>query len=130
MFNPAIQRINAAFGQRLQATVLYVIDAHPFGSPCPYTGTDWVTADNEAAGLLVAQPQVLKDRLILARRYIELLGLQSPVFVDGMENAAWEQLGRSPNSATVIGADGAVLFWQDWFRPDALLDWLSAHLPD
>lgn len=128
VFNPAIEQIRAGWSDALRVRILYVIDAHPHGDLCPYTGTDWLTADNETANIRIAQPTSMDERLQVARRYVELLQLSCPVIVDEMDNAAWHALGRSPNSATVIGSDGRVLFWQDWFRPEALTHWLQEHL--
>lgn len=54
--NPATSGIIDEFGDRLNVVVLYVVDAHPSGDRCPYTGTDWVTQTNREEGILIRQP--------------------------------------------------------------------------
>ena len=126
--NPATTAISGQFADRVQVAVLYVIDAHPSGDRCPYTGTDWTTQTNRDENILIRQPRDQAERCERAREYRELLGLDSTVVVDGMENSAWAALGKSPNMAILIGTDGVCLICQDWFRPDHLTEFLSDKL--
>lgn len=128
LFNPALNELADEFAGRCSVAIVYVIDAHPSDDVCPYTGTYWVTRDNDEAGLLVAQPRSLVERLELARRYVSNLGLHVTVVVDDMGNGVWEVLGRSPNAALVIDADGTCRYWQDWFRPMELRQQLAELL--
>ena len=127
-FNAVANELRKEFGAQVNVVVLYLIDAHPNGDLCPYTGTDWLTSDNEAAGILVRQPVDLEQRIELASRYIEHLGLEVPVVIDNMDNAAWAALGRWPNMAVLVGNDGNCIFWQDWVSPDELRKLLADHL--
>jgi hypothetical protein len=128
LYNPAINNLREEFGDRINMAVLYVIDAHPSGSVCPYTGTDWLTKDNKDAGLLVRQPTKQNERNALAAKYREQLGLKVPVLVDNMENSAWEALGRSPNMAVLINKNSECAVFQDWFQPEVLHELLREHL--
>jgi hypothetical protein len=127
-FNARANQLLDEFGASIGVMVLYVIDAHPDGDACPYTGTVWLTKDNELANIRIGQPQTQTERLELARQYIELLDLRCPVLVDNMNNEAWEALGRWPNMAILIDNNGRCAFWQDWIKPDALSDQLREHL--
>jgi hypothetical protein len=120
LFSPALNELAEEYTDRCNFAIVYVIDAHPSGDVCPYTGTDWLTHDNAEAGLLVAQPANIAERLELAKRYVRDLGLTVTVVVDNMANTAWEALGSSPNTALVIDTDGCCRYWQDWLRPDEL----------
>jgi len=104
----------------LQIVVLYVIDAHPEGDLCPYTGTNWLTKDNREAGILRAQPQTQQERNALAAGFRSMVGLPVPVVVDNMQNAGWVALGRVANSAMLIDSEGRCVFSQPWLRPDEL----------
>lgn len=128
IFNPALSDLQERFGDRVHVCLLYVIDAHPAGSACPYTGTEWLAEDNEAEQLRVAQPASLEERTALTRRFIDMTGLRVPVYIDGMGNAAWNALGRSPNMAVLVGTDGRCRLYQDWFMPAALATQLDAEL--
>lgn len=130
IFNPALNRLQQQFGSRAHVCLLYVIDAHPADSACPYTGTEWLTEDNEADGLFVSQPVTLDERMALARRFAERVQLETAVYVDGMDNAGWDALGRSPNMAALIGTDGRCRFYQAWLMPDALAAALETELGD
>jgi len=123
--NPAANALRERFADQFNVVLLYVIDAHPDGDLCPYTGTDWLTKDNEEAGVRFRQPLTQDDRNSMARDYRERLGLKVPVLVDNMDNAAWIALGRSPNTAVLINTDGRVSHSQVWFRPEDLVTGLS-----
>ena len=127
LLNPATAALANEYAERLNVAVLYVIDAHPKGDRCPYTGTDWVTETNEDEGILIRQPRDQQERNGRAAEYRQLLGLPQ-VLVDNMDNGAWAALGKAPNTAVVIGTDGRCLACQDWFRPDELRQAL-ADLP-
>jgi thiol-disulfide isomerase/thioredoxin len=110
---------------KLQIVVLYVIDAHPAGDLCPYTGTDWLTKDNREAGIRHPQPKTQQERNALAAEFRTLAGLTVPVVVDNMANTGWVALGRVPNSAVLIDSAGCCVFSQPWLRPDGLPDLLA-----
>ena len=116
LFNPATTELSKRFGAELAVAVLYVIDAHPSGDVCPYTGTDWPGKDNVSQGILVRQPRDQAERNQRAAEYREQLSLEVPVYVDSMDNGAWEALGRSPNMAILI-KEGRCMLFQDWFKP-------------
>jgi hypothetical protein len=124
VFNPVTTMLEEAFGDRLNIAVLYVIDAHPSGDACPYTGTDWTTQDNQEQGILIRQPRDQAERNQRAAEYRDKLGLRVPVYVDAMDNGAWEALGRSPNMAVLV-EEGRCILYQDWFKPDELKASLS-----
>jgi hypothetical protein len=126
--NPAINNLREEFGDRINMAVLYVIEGHPSGAPCPYTGTDWLTKDNKDEGLLVRQPTKQNERNALAAKYREQLGLKVPVLVDNMENSAWKALGCSPNMAVLINKNSECAVFQDWLKPEALRELLREHL--
>ena len=128
VFVPALNYLRQRFGDRIDACLLYVIDAHPADSVCPYTGTHWLTEDNEREQVLVSQPVTLEERVALARRFIGTAGLEVAVYVDGMDNAAWDALGRSPNMAALVGTDGRCRLYQDWLMPAALTTALEAEI--
>ncbi len=119
-FNPAVNEILKSFGDRLNVVVLYVMDAHPSGDLCPYTGTDWVTQTNRDEGILIRQPREQDERNGRAREYRQKLGLEATVLVDNMQDSAWAAVGKAPNTAVLVGRDGTCQVCQDWFRPDAL----------
>lgn len=123
-----VARRNQAFADDLRiragtdamVLMLYTIDAHPAGDPCPYTGHPWVPKDNERDDVLVRQPATLEERLALARTYQERFGPSALVVVDTMDNAAWEALGKAPNVALLVDSEGIVRLRQGWFEPAAM----------
>jgi len=91
--NPGVNAVMEKYGERFNCVVLYVIDAHPSGDPCPYTGTDWLTKDNESDGIRLRQPQVQAERNELAQRYSDLLGIQVPLLVGVVRTGALAECG-------------------------------------
>jgi len=116
--NPATGEIADTFAGRLNVVLLYVVDAHPNGDCCPYTGTDWVTATNQEEGVLIRQPRDQDERNRRAAEYQALLGLTVEVVVDNMEDTGWAAVGRAPNTAVLVGTDGRCMHYQTWFRPE------------
>lgn len=47
-----------------------------------------------------------------------------------MENQAWIAVGKAPNSAALVDADGKCRLCQGWFTPDALREQLAVLLTD
>lgn len=128
--NPATSEILEEFGDRLNVAVLYVMDAHPSGDVCPYTGTDWVTKTNREEGVLMRQPRDQGERNGRAREYRDALNLDVAVLVDNMDNLGWAAIGKAPNIAVLVGEDGKCRLCQDWFRPEALRERLHSLLSD
>ncbi len=128
--NPATTAIAAHLADRVRVIVLYVVDAHPDGDLCPYTGTTWPHQTNQAEKILIRQPRDQAERCRRAREYRDLLRLRAEVVVDNMDNTAWAALGRSPNAAVLVDTDGRCRAWQDWFRPDRIEALVAAGLAD
>ena len=118
--NPVTSKLAEEFGDRLNVAVLYIIDAHPSGDLCPYTGTDWVTTTNQEEGVLIRQPRDQEERNSRAGEYRTTLELSVPVLVDNMRNEAWAALGKSPHTAVLVNTSGQGLEYQTWFHPDEL----------
>jgi len=108
--------------------IVYVIEAHPKGDPCPYKGVEDVTRENLRDGILCRQPTTLAARLTLAKQFKQRLNVGVPIYVDAMSNAAWRNLGGGPNMAILIDAGGTVLGRQGWFDAKSA-DELIAALP-
>lgn len=110
-----IQNIQQKFGDHLNVFLLYILEAHPKGSPSPYSGREWVTRPNEREGILRAQPKSNAERLVLAREFQKRLGVSVPLVVDGMENKGWHALGGGPNVGVLLDASGVVKVKHGWF---------------
>ncbi len=118
---PALERLYERYQDRVAFYVLYTIEAHPKGSPSPYTGGEWITAQNQRERLFVDQPANYKARARLASRCQAALDSHIPVLVDGMDDAVWQAYGSAPNAAYLIDSAGIVQARQDWLEP-ALLE--------
>jgi hypothetical protein len=109
--------------------MLYTVEAHPQGDPCPYTGEEWVPPDNRRDDVLVRQPTTLADRLALARRYAADWAKATPVFVDTIDDASWRALGQAPNVGLLVDRDGTVRERQGWFDGEAMAAAVQKMLP-
>jgi len=115
--SPALERLYERYQDRVAFYVLYTIEAHPKGSPSPYTGGEWITAQNQRERIFVHQPATYQERAQLAGRCQAALGSRVPVLVDGMDNAVWQAYGSAPNAAYLIDSAGMVQARQDWLEP-------------
>lgn len=117
---PELKEIVKKYGDKLNVVIVYVIEAHPVGSVCPYKGVEDVTPENERDGILRRQPTTLEKRLELAREFKRYLRISSPIYVDAPANPAWNALGAAPNIALLVNTDGIVIGRQNWFDGESM----------
>ena len=120
---PHIDRIQGKYGGELEVIVLYTTEAHPVGSPSPYSETgkeEWITDRNLAENVLFDEPLTIEERIQRAREYRDAYGIESTVVVDSMSNEAWEYFGGGPNTGMLITTEGKLRFRQGWMRAPEL----------
>lgn len=110
-----VDALRARYGDATAVVVVYTIDAHPKGDPCPYTGKEWVPKDNERNQVLVPQPKTMQERLALAGEYQKRFSNGATVLVDTMDNASWTALGEAPNLGLLVDQKGVVREREGWF---------------
>ncbi len=64
----------------------------------------------------IDQPVTMEERLALASRCREELGVTRTIVVDRMDNAVREAYGGLPNSAYIIAGDGTIVFKEPWAK--------------
>jgi ankyrin repeat protein len=118
---PELAAIAKKYGDKLNVVVLYVIEAHPVGSVCPYKGVEDITPENERDGILRKQPKDLEERIELAREFKRYLHIDAPIYVDLLDNRAWKAVGAAPNIAFLVDEKtGMVAARQGWFEGKTL----------
>ncbi len=117
---PELKAIADKYGEKLNVAIVYVIEAHPVGSVCPYKGIEEVTPENERDGILRHQPKTLDDRLDLAREFKRYLRIEPPIYIDTLDNQAWKAFGAAPNKAFLVDQNGIVMARQGWFDGKSL----------
>jgi hypothetical protein len=55
-------------------------------------------------------------------------GDPSPFLIDDMANSVWKAYRQQPNSAFLIGYDGRIKLYQEWFEPYQLEQMLLKEL--
>ena len=129
---PRLQQALAGLERRVNVVVVYTVEAHPQGDPNPYGGNRVTPQVNVQEGIEVHQPTNLAQRLVLMHNFVKRTGLTCPVLADGMDDRAWQTLGRAPNLAVLVGTNGVVAAKQIWLDPEPLraeVDKLTAHHP-
>jgi hypothetical protein len=116
---PALQRLYDRYRSRAHFYILYTVEAHPSGSPSPYSGKEWVTEENRKDQVLLPQPSSYEERAQLAYQCRQALLISIPTLIDDMDNAVWVQYGQAPNAAYLIDSGGKVQLRQGWFEPMA-----------
>lgn len=126
---PLLNKLAEDFGEDIDFAMVYTLESHPVGSPCPYTGEEWDTMFNVLAGVRIEQPSSLEQRRETARATALEVDSQIQVLVDSMSNEVWSAFGRAPTPAFVFDSNGLITMRQVWFDPSALrveLDRLTA----
>ena len=104
---PALHRLHAEFGDRVQFMTLYVREAHP--------------------GDRYVQPQDMRTKMEQACAYAERDDIPWPVAVDDVDGTLHRLLDPKPDAAYLVGTDGTVLFRSLWANhPGPLQQALSA----
>jgi hypothetical protein len=122
-----LHALERSYRERVDFLAVYTREAHPVGSPSPFTGEEWDIWVNLVAGVRVREPQNLDERIEQARHAAEALDLKMPVVVDRMDDAVWRAYGAASAPVFVIDAEGRVAERQVWSDPSALRDVLD-HL--
>ncbi len=125
---PELAEIVKKYGDKLNVVIVYVIEAHPVGSICPYKGVEDITPENQRDGVFRRQPKTLEDRLELAQEFKRYLRIDVPIYVDPLDNRAWRALGAAPNIAFLLDEDGMVVARQGWFDGKDLPESIDKHL--
>lgn len=118
------------YGDRVHFLAVYVTEAHPVGSPSPFTGMEWDIWVNRVSGVRVREATSLDQRVAQAARASEALGLPMPVVVDRMDDAVWRAYGAASAPVFVIGRDGRIVARQVWSDPSALRSVLAGLVDD
>ena len=125
---PELAAIAKKYDEKINVVVLYVIEAHPVGSACPYKGVEDITPENQRDGILRRQPGTSEERQELAREFKRYLRIAEPIYVDAMDNRAWKAIGAAPNIAFLVNGEGQVVARQGWFDGPAMTSLINAHL--
>ncbi|MFO1001246.1 MAG: deiodinase family protein [Planctomycetaceae bacterium] len=82
---------------------VYVREAHPVNDR-------GVSETNKKAGILIRQPKTIEERCDVAGRCAVDLNLQTPMVVDGIDNAVGRAYGGWPDRLYIIDVDGNVVY--------------------
>ncbi len=91
---PGLNELHARLGDRVRFVIVDVREAHP--------------------GEAVPQPKTLDEKMAHAEQLRDLHGFQFEVAVDDIDGTLHRALSPKPNSAYVLGKDGAILFRAQW----------------
>ena len=121
---------NGELGESIvQFIIIYVVEAHPVGSACPYTGEVWTTtASTNAAGEPLTQPSTYQERVAQSTQMARELSITIPVLIDEMDNPLWCTYGPAPDIAYLIGTDGRIVAKQGWYEPTLMKAAIEAYL--
>jgi thiol-disulfide isomerase/thioredoxin len=98
---PGLNDLHRSFGDAVRFVLVNVREAHP--------------------GESVSQPRTLEAKMDNARRMRALHGIAYEVAVDDLDGTLHRALSPKPNSAYLIGTDGAILFRAHWANDTAAL---------
>ena len=104
---PTLKELSSVNANYVNTAVLYIREAHP------------AEGDAESEKAVGArshpQPATFAERLELARLFNEKVAPGTPVFVDGIDNAAAKAPDAGPNIGLLVNTDGRIINRQGWF---------------
>lgn len=127
-FRYKVSDINAMtqyYAGLLNVVVVYVVEAHPDNTICPYTGTMNVTNDNIQDTVLYDQPVTYGERVALADTMNAHLSLLPGLVIDGPCNEWWNHFGPAPNNAYLVDTNGVIKGKNGWYNHDTENMWCS-----
>jgi hypothetical protein len=111
-----INQMAAVYGNQLQIFIVYTVEAHPIIDISPYSGTVWVTSQNQTQNILFRQPVTYGERKAMVDTMLSLYTINVPVLIDGPCNNWWLNYGPAPNNAYLIDTSGVVVAKHPWFN--------------
>lgn len=121
-----LERLYERYGEQFHFLVVYVREAHP--------SDGWAMRRNEAAEIVLPQPQKYEERTAVAKQCRSFMGDRIPLVVDEMDDPVGRQYSGMPSRLYLLDADRQVLFKSGrgphYFRPSELEEALLWHLTD
>jgi hypothetical protein len=113
----ALGRFSGEFGGDLGIAVVYVLEAHPADAAGPFGARPDITQTNVVAGCSIPVHKDLAARREAAKLATRTLSLEVPMFVDGMDDAAWKAFGKPVAGAFLIDREGYIVTPQVSYDP-------------
>ncbi len=113
---PEINQMAAVYGNQVQVFIVYTVEAHPIVDVSPYSGTVWITSQNQTQNILFRQPVTYGERKQMVDTMLSLYNINVPVLIDGPCNNWWLNYGPAPNNAYLINTSGVVVAKHPWFN--------------
>ena len=112
-----LNAVSAQFSNDIACFVVYTVEAHPTGSPMPYSGN--VNPTNPP----YSQPQTYAQRKLNLLDMMNGVGTGSyipvpisvPIYIDGVCNEWWNYY-NGPNNAYLIDTNGILFAFHSWFN--------------
>ncbi|MEE2931377.1 MAG: hypothetical protein VX370_02505 [Bacteroidota bacterium] len=114
-----LNAVSAQFGNQIECFVVYTVEAHPTGSPMPYSGN--INPTNPP----YYQPNTYGERKANLQDMLNGVNgppsgnyipvpVNVPIYIDGPCNAWWEYY-NGPNNAYLIDTNGVLFAYHNWF---------------
>ena len=112
-----LNAVSAQFSNEIECIVVYTVEAHPTGSPMPYSGN--INPTNPP----YYQPETYEERKNILQDMINGVGsgsyipvpINTPIYIDGPCNEWWEYY-NGPNNAYLIDTNGILFAYHSWFN--------------
>ncbi|MCH2021187.1 MAG: T9SS type A sorting domain-containing protein [Saprospiraceae bacterium] len=111
-----LNAVAAQYGNQIECFVVYSVEAHPTGSPMPYSGN--INPTNPP----YYQPATYGERKAIVSDLINGVGtgqyipvtVNVPIYIDGPCNEWWEYY-NGPNNAYLVDTNGVLFAYHSWF---------------
>ena len=115
-----LNAVSTQFGSQIECLVVYTLEAHPTGSPMPYSGN--INPSNPP----YYQPNTYGQRKMIVQDLLNGINgtpagnhipvpVSVPIYIDGPCNEWWEYY-NGPNNAYLIDTNGVLFAYHNWFN--------------
>ena len=115
-----LNAVAAQFSNQIECFVVYTLEAHPTGSPMPYSGN--ISPTNPPYN----QPYTYGERKLIIQDLLNGVNgpptgsyipvpISVPIYIDGPCNDWW-QYYNGPNNAYLIDTNGVLFSYHNWFN--------------
>lgn len=111
-----LNNMMSTYNGQLKVFIVYAVEAHPVVDPSPYSGSLWVTTQNQNDAVLYRQPVTYGQRKAMVDTMLMNMTINAAVLIDGPCNNWWSAFGPAPNNAYLIDTNGIVFAKHGWFH--------------
>lgn len=116
-----VEELRKKYRNDAEFAIVYIKEAH--------TRDEWQLDDNTEGDVIYNQPNSFEARMDLAKTFIDKMDVETPTFVDDIQNTAMACYAAWPERLYVVDTDGTIVYKGDMgpfgFKPEEVESYLE-----